>query len=185
MDNPSHIVPVMVGDPVHCKAVTDTLLDPLPHLCAADQLSDRAARHRAHAPHPLAGAHRRRDRRSDRRARRAMGRLPCRQRRVCEARRRVRVPTDPRAALVSVRAISDTAPHRDPVLGWHGDLPRAAEAAVRGRPARPRLCGGRRSTQYSSLESARSSCSLGPSGVHGLDGKGRRCAGGCRRQLLR
>ena len=27
MDNPSHIVPVMVGDPVHCKAVTDTLLE--------------------------------------------------------------------------------------------------------------------------------------------------------------
>jgi 5-aminolevulinate synthase len=26
MVNPSHIVPVMVGDPVHCKAVTDTLL---------------------------------------------------------------------------------------------------------------------------------------------------------------
>jgi 5-aminolevulinate synthase len=26
MDNPSHIVPVMVGDPVHCKRVTDTLL---------------------------------------------------------------------------------------------------------------------------------------------------------------
>jgi 5-aminolevulinate synthase len=26
VDNPSHIVPVMVGDPVHCKAVTDTLL---------------------------------------------------------------------------------------------------------------------------------------------------------------
>lgn len=26
MDNPSHIVPVAVGDPVHCKAVTDTLL---------------------------------------------------------------------------------------------------------------------------------------------------------------
>ena len=26
MDNPSHIVPVMVGDPVHCKSVTDTLL---------------------------------------------------------------------------------------------------------------------------------------------------------------
>ena len=26
MDNPSHIVPVMVGDPVHCKAVTDVLL---------------------------------------------------------------------------------------------------------------------------------------------------------------
>jgi 5-aminolevulinate synthase len=27
LDNPSHIVPVMVGDPVHCKAITDTLLD--------------------------------------------------------------------------------------------------------------------------------------------------------------
>jgi 5-aminolevulinate synthase len=27
MDNPSHIVPVMVGCPMHCKAVTDALLD--------------------------------------------------------------------------------------------------------------------------------------------------------------
>src|SRR5262245_15007687 len=27
MDNPSHIVPVMVGDPVHCKAVTDALME--------------------------------------------------------------------------------------------------------------------------------------------------------------
>ena len=27
MANPSHIVPVMVGDPVHCKALTDALLD--------------------------------------------------------------------------------------------------------------------------------------------------------------
>ena len=27
MNNPSHIVPVAVGDPVHCKAVTDALLD--------------------------------------------------------------------------------------------------------------------------------------------------------------
>jgi 5-aminolevulinate synthase len=27
MDNPSHIVPVLVGNPVHCKAVTDTLLE--------------------------------------------------------------------------------------------------------------------------------------------------------------
>jgi len=27
MENPSHIVPVLVGDPVHCKAVTDTLLN--------------------------------------------------------------------------------------------------------------------------------------------------------------
>jgi 5-aminolevulinate synthase len=27
MDNPSHIVPVMVGDPVHCKTITDALMD--------------------------------------------------------------------------------------------------------------------------------------------------------------
>jgi 5-aminolevulinate synthase len=27
MDNPSHIVPVRVGDPVHCKAISDALLD--------------------------------------------------------------------------------------------------------------------------------------------------------------
>lgn len=27
MDNPSHIVPVLVGDPVHCKAVTDMLME--------------------------------------------------------------------------------------------------------------------------------------------------------------
>jgi 5-aminolevulinate synthase len=27
MENPSHIVPILVGDPVHCKAVTDILLD--------------------------------------------------------------------------------------------------------------------------------------------------------------
>ena len=50
--------------------------DALPDLCAADQLSDREARHRAHALHALAGAYRRRDRLSDRRADRAMGRLP-------------------------------------------------------------------------------------------------------------
>ena len=61
----------------------------LPHLCAADQLPDREARHRAHALHPLAGAHRRRDRRSDRRLDRAVGGLPGRQGRICPARRRV------------------------------------------------------------------------------------------------
>ena len=27
VENPSHIVPILVGDPVHCKAVTDALLD--------------------------------------------------------------------------------------------------------------------------------------------------------------
>ena len=27
MNNPSHIVPVMVGDPIKCKAITDRLMD--------------------------------------------------------------------------------------------------------------------------------------------------------------
>ena len=27
MDNPSHIVPISIGDPVHCKAITDALLE--------------------------------------------------------------------------------------------------------------------------------------------------------------
>jgi 5-aminolevulinate synthase len=27
MDNPSHIVPVMVGDPVRCKTLTDALME--------------------------------------------------------------------------------------------------------------------------------------------------------------
>ena len=27
LDNPSHIVPVMVGDPVRCKQISDRLLD--------------------------------------------------------------------------------------------------------------------------------------------------------------
>ena len=89
MDNPSHIVPVMVGDPVHCKAVTDTLLDQVPDLRAADQLPDRAARHRAHALHALAGARQRRGRGADRRAERAVDGLPGRQRKICEARRRI------------------------------------------------------------------------------------------------
>ena len=85
MDNPSHIVPVMVGDPVHCKPVTDTLLTHYRHLRPADQLPHRPARHRTHALHPIAGPHRRRDRRADRRNGRAMGRLPGRQGRICKA----------------------------------------------------------------------------------------------------
>ena len=89
MENPSHIVPVMVGDPVHCKAVTDTLLTQYRNLRAADQLPDRATRHRAHALHPLAGAQRRSDRRTDRSAQGFVGRLPRRQRPICEARRGV------------------------------------------------------------------------------------------------
>jgi 5-aminolevulinate synthase len=52
---------MMVSDPVHCKAVTDTLLDYYGIYVQPHQLSDRAAGHRAHAAHTLAGAHRRAD----------------------------------------------------------------------------------------------------------------------------
>ena len=78
--------------------------DALPDLCAADQLSDGETRHRAHALHPLARPYRRRDRLSDRRAHRAVGGLPRRQGRVCEARRGIGGTS--RSRLVSVRAIS-------------------------------------------------------------------------------
>ena len=27
LDNPSHIIPVMIGDPVKCKFISDTLMD--------------------------------------------------------------------------------------------------------------------------------------------------------------
>jgi 5-aminolevulinate synthase len=40
--NPSHIVPVMVGDASKCKFISDVLMDEPRHLRAADQLPDRA-----------------------------------------------------------------------------------------------------------------------------------------------
>ena len=43
--NESHIVPVMIGDPVRCKAMSDLLLERYGVLRAADQLSHGAARH--------------------------------------------------------------------------------------------------------------------------------------------
>src|SRR5438309_6185422 len=57
-DNPSHIVPVMVGDPVIVPAHHRSPARRIPDLCPADQLPDRAARHRAAAPDPLAPAQR-------------------------------------------------------------------------------------------------------------------------------
>ena len=48
MENPSHIVPVMVGDPVLCKAAYGRADGTFQHLCATDQLSDGPARHGAH-----------------------------------------------------------------------------------------------------------------------------------------
>ena len=61
MDNPSHIVPVMVGCPLRCKAVTDVLLDEYGIYVPAHQLSHRSQGDGAHAPHALAGAYGRAD----------------------------------------------------------------------------------------------------------------------------
>jgi glutathione-regulated potassium-efflux system ancillary protein KefC len=54
--NPSHIIPVMVGDPVKCKYISDILLRPR-DLHPADQLSDRAEGHRTAAHHARPAAH--------------------------------------------------------------------------------------------------------------------------------
>jgi 5-aminolevulinic acid synthase len=85
MDNPSHIVPVLVGDPVHCKAVTRHADGALRHLCAADQLPDGGQGHRAHPPHALAAAYGRAHRLARHGAFGAMGALPGRPGEVCEA----------------------------------------------------------------------------------------------------
>ena len=45
ISGPSHIVPVLVADPVRCKALSDVAAEPLRYLRSADQLPDRAARH--------------------------------------------------------------------------------------------------------------------------------------------
>jgi 5-aminolevulinate synthase len=62
MASESHIVPVLVGEARRCKALTDALSGDPRHLRAADQLSDRGARHRAPAAHPDAAPRARRDR---------------------------------------------------------------------------------------------------------------------------
>jgi hypothetical protein len=74
LPNPSHIIPVMIKDPVKCRMLG------YPDgrsrgLCAADQLSDRAQGHRAAALHALAAAHRRGYRPSGHGAQRALATL--------------------------------------------------------------------------------------------------------------
>ena len=60
MDNPSHIVPLLVGDPVLTKRITDALLERFAIYVQPINYPDRAARHRAPAHHAPAPALRRR-----------------------------------------------------------------------------------------------------------------------------
>jgi hypothetical protein len=70
MPNPSHIVPVMVGNASKCKWISDVLMDKPRHLRPADQLSDRAGEDRAPAHHADTDAQRCRHQASRRRAER-------------------------------------------------------------------------------------------------------------------
>ena len=52
MPSPSHIVPLLVGDPGPLQGRLRPAARPARHLRPADQLSDRPVRHRTPAPHP-------------------------------------------------------------------------------------------------------------------------------------
>ena len=51
LNNPSHIVPLMVGDAERCKAASDLLMQAARHLYPADQLSDGRDRNGTSAHH--------------------------------------------------------------------------------------------------------------------------------------
>ena len=55
VQNPGHIIPVIVGDAVKCKFISDILMRDY-GIYIADQLSHGAARHGAFAHHPVAGS---------------------------------------------------------------------------------------------------------------------------------
>ena len=73
MPSTTHIVPLMVGDPVRAKQISDILLAEYGRLCAADQFPHRPTRHRTPALYPRPGAYRTDDAGVDRGAGRDLG----------------------------------------------------------------------------------------------------------------
>ncbi len=53
LENPSHIIPVMIKDPVKCRQLADILMQDFWNLRAADQLPNGAQGHRAVALHTI------------------------------------------------------------------------------------------------------------------------------------
>ena len=141
-DNPSHIVPVMVGDPVQLQgdqrhAAGRTTAS----MCSRSTIrpcraapSGCASRRRRCIPTPTSTIWSARSR--------SCGPLPGRQGRICEARRRVGGTSQ--SQLVAARAISAVARYCSDALPWRrATRGRFAATALRGLAARPGLCGGR------------------------------------------